>query len=226
MTFNIHHGVGTDGRLDLTRTADVVRAHSPDLVGLQEVDRRFGDRSGRADQASWLARTLRMTARYGPAMTRGDSEYGNALLTGRAVSGWEWGPLPTPPDAETRAVLRSRTSGLNVWVTHLSTESPQARVAQAEAIVARLGSQPAPTILVGDFNAGPEDDCLAVLGSRFADVWTAVGAGPGWTFSTTRPRLRIDYVMVTPDVTPVSVDVVDAGVSSDHHAVLAELRVP
>lgn len=86
MTFNIHHGAGTDGRLDLARVAEVIRTNSPDLVGLQEVDRRFGDRSGRADQASWLGRTLRMTARYGPAMTRGGSEYGNALLTGRAVS--------------------------------------------------------------------------------------------------------------------------------------------
>jgi endonuclease/exonuclease/phosphatase family metal-dependent hydrolase len=46
MSFNIHHGQGTDGVLDLERIARVIRASGADIVGLQEVDRHFGGRGG------------------------------------------------------------------------------------------------------------------------------------------------------------------------------------
>src|SRR5262245_6477137 len=38
LTYNIHHGEGTDGRFDLPRLADVIETAAPDLVALQEVD--------------------------------------------------------------------------------------------------------------------------------------------------------------------------------------------
>jgi len=38
LTYNIHHGEGTDGVFDLPRIADVIRSVEPDLVALQEVD--------------------------------------------------------------------------------------------------------------------------------------------------------------------------------------------
>ena len=37
MTWNIHAGVGPDGRLDLDRVAAVIRRCDPDIVALQEV---------------------------------------------------------------------------------------------------------------------------------------------------------------------------------------------
>ena len=40
MTWNIHSGVGTDGRFDLTRVVDTIARHHPDVVALQEVDSR------------------------------------------------------------------------------------------------------------------------------------------------------------------------------------------
>ena len=39
MTYNIHHGEGTDGRIDLERIAKVIRDAKPDLVALQEVEK-------------------------------------------------------------------------------------------------------------------------------------------------------------------------------------------
>ena len=40
MTWNIHSGVGTDGRFDLTRIVETIARHNPDVVALQEVDSR------------------------------------------------------------------------------------------------------------------------------------------------------------------------------------------
>ena len=41
MSYNIHHGEGTDGEFDLQRIADVINARRPDLVALQEVGPRL-----------------------------------------------------------------------------------------------------------------------------------------------------------------------------------------
>ena len=38
LTYNIHHGEGTDGIFDLSRQADIVKSVDADLVALQEVD--------------------------------------------------------------------------------------------------------------------------------------------------------------------------------------------
>ena len=56
VTFNIHHGVGDDGRHDLPRLAQVLAAADADVICLQEVDRHYGDRSENVDQGLLLAR--------------------------------------------------------------------------------------------------------------------------------------------------------------------------
>src|ERR687890_96785 len=56
VTFNTHHGVGRDEKHDLARLAKVLAAAEADVVCLQEVDRRFGERSEDVDQATLLAR--------------------------------------------------------------------------------------------------------------------------------------------------------------------------
>ena len=43
LTYNIHHGEGTDGKLDLDRIARVIKAAEPDIVALQEVDQKIDD---------------------------------------------------------------------------------------------------------------------------------------------------------------------------------------
>ena len=69
MSFNIHHGQGTDGVVDLKRTARVIRASGADIAGLQEVDRNFAERSNWTDQAAELARLLTVTGTSRTALT-------------------------------------------------------------------------------------------------------------------------------------------------------------
>ena len=38
LTYNIHHGEGMDGKIDLERIAAVIKRLEPDVVALQEVD--------------------------------------------------------------------------------------------------------------------------------------------------------------------------------------------
>jgi endonuclease/exonuclease/phosphatase family metal-dependent hydrolase len=52
------------------------------------------------------------------------------------------------------------------------------------------------------------------------------GDEPGFTFRADRPRIRIDYVLVTPDLDQRGIELVDVGSASDHHAVVADLGLP
>ena len=45
-SYNIHKCVGTDGKRDPGRIVDVIGEIGPDIIALQEVDTRFGERKG------------------------------------------------------------------------------------------------------------------------------------------------------------------------------------
>lgn len=64
-TYNIHHAQGADGVLDLERIAQVLSDSGADVIGLQEVDRHWGERSENLDQAAWLGERLGMHVIYG-----------------------------------------------------------------------------------------------------------------------------------------------------------------
>jgi hypothetical protein len=80
VSWNIHSGIGTDGRFDLPRVAAVLEALSPDITALQEV----GDFRGRTDAEAhpeWLADRLGLHMAFGPNVVRGGRRSGTAVLT-------------------------------------------------------------------------------------------------------------------------------------------------
>ena len=236
LTFNIRHGEGLDDRLDLGRIADVIAEQDADVVALQEVDRHYGERSGFADQAWILGRHLEMTAVFGgelreppPAPGQPVREYGSAVLSRRPIGAWRFVPLPTWPGHEGRGVLFAdvvvghRT--VRIGSTHLSYEELQPRLAQARLLRQMITDDARPTVLAGDFNAGPDDAAMLPLTEVLTDVWAAVGSGPGATFPADHPEVRIDYVLTTQDLTIEAVDVIDIGIVSDHRPVRATVSL-
>ncbi|HSR42557.1 MAG TPA: hypothetical protein VLL48_10305, partial [Longimicrobiales bacterium] len=57
VAYNVKHGQGMDGVVDLRRAARVLRELDPDVVTLQEIDRGV-DRTGGVDQARRLGELL------------------------------------------------------------------------------------------------------------------------------------------------------------------------
>ncbi len=84
LSYNIHHGAGIDGRLDLERIARVIQSARPDVVALQEVDRGVA-RSKRIDEPAELARLTGLRAIFERNITYQGGDYGNAVLTGLPV---------------------------------------------------------------------------------------------------------------------------------------------
>ena len=245
VTFNTHHGVGRDDRHDLPRLATILAAADADVICLQEVDRRFGERSENVDQALLLSRALDMQLAWGPAIEQprpgggSPGQYGNALLSRLPILISDVHPLPG--DGEPRSALRTMVEldGGALWVTttHLTTRSPEERAAQAASLAA-LHTEPMETgVVVGDFNAPPDAPEFGVLRERFTDAWEAAperGDQAGWRFwhhdhgethPAPRPHRRIDQVWLSPGVTVTAAEVLDADGASDHHPFLVDLEV-
>ena len=247
VSFNVHHGVGDDGRHDLPRLARLLADADADVICLQEVDRHFGDRSEHVDQALLLSRALDMELAWSPSIdepARGGQaerrQYGNALLSRLPVLDTDVHRLPGggEPRSALRALLDVGGSPLAVTTTHLSSRSAADRAAQV-AVVAELVPGPAAVgVLVGDLNAGADAAELAVLRERFTDAWETAGtrsdqAGTfslhrdqGLTHPARRPRVRIDQAWVTARVGVLDARVLDGSATSDHHPLLVDLQVP
>ena len=76
LTYNIHHGEGVDGKIDLERIAAVIKSVEPHIVAVQEVDQGTA-RTARVDQPAELAR---LTGLHPVTMLLGTSPGGIAEM--------------------------------------------------------------------------------------------------------------------------------------------------
>ena len=236
MTYNIHAGHG-----DIDRTAATIRALSPDIVGLEEVDVHWAERSGFVDQAGRLSQSLGMPVRFahiyelpGASVDAPKREFGVALLSRYPIVTWEndtitrlstqaENPVPLRMPGLLAATIDVHGTPVRVFVTHLDyRKDPSVRRTQVTEMLARIGAVDSPTLLLGDMNASPDAAELQPLFARMHDSWLTT-AGPGFTYPADTPTERIDYVLVSPNgkVDTAFVPVVPA--ASDHRPVVVDL---
>jgi glycerophosphoryl diester phosphodiesterase len=111
---------------------------------------------------------------------------------------------------------------LRVADTHLQHTSAVERRAQTERIVELLRPAKDPIVLLGDLNARPEASELMPLWSRFVDAWPRGGEGDGFSYPSSGPTARIDYVLTTAGVDVESARTLPSP-ASDHLQVVADL---
>lgn len=248
-SYNIHTGIGADGRLDLARTAGALAALDADVIGLQEVDVHWAARSEWRDQVAELADMLGMRAFFAPiydleppAPGEPRRRYGLAVLTTLPIVSAEnheitrlstqgTDPVPAPAPGFPEVVVMVGGARVHVYATHLDFRAdPAVRARQVDDMLAilaedrdRAGDGPQ-QVLVGDFNAPPDAPELAPLWGSLVDVWAAAGSGPGLTYPAIDPVKRIDYVTHSRTITTRSAEVVHTP-ASDHLPVVADLLV-
>ena len=193
VAYNIHHGEGMDGKLDLERIARVIAAEKPDLVALQEVDKGC-KRSGSIDQAAKLAKLLKMDHRFGKFMDYQGGEYGMAILSRLPIEGTVVHKLPEgvePRIALEVLVKPTRWPGKFSFVgIHNDWMNEALRVEQIKALQVGLKGRDYPVILAGDFNAKPKSDSLMKLEEN---GWEMLREGRKNTWSASRPTVEIDF---------------------------------
>ncbi|WP_205474901.1 endonuclease/exonuclease/phosphatase family protein [Nocardioides sp. SYSU D00038] len=227
LTFNIHGGFTAEDRYDLARIAAEIEAWRADVVLLQEVD-RGRSRSGGADQAAQLGARLGMSSVFGPNIRSGGGQYGTAILSRFPIVSWAHQLLPRYAGQEQRGVLRATVQLLDQRIdvvnVHLEHTSSDVRVAQMRAVKKFIGPAVRPVVLGGDFNDPPGTRSVRLGLAGMQDTWPAVGSGDGDTVPAASPRRRIDYLLVSPQLTPTAAQVLRSAIS-DHRAVRGEYDV-
>ncbi|QDV08982.1 Endonuclease/Exonuclease/phosphatase family protein [Planctomycetes bacterium Poly30] len=232
VSYNIRHGVGMDGELDLERTAAVLEALRADVILLQEVDERC-DRSGGVDQASALGERLGMDPAFAPFMDFGGGRYGLAILSRLPIDSSEVITLP-PGQREPRSalavVVRKGRQPVRVVNAHLDwLEDDTERFAQATHLSDAIAAMDPtiPTVFGGDLNDAPKS--RTVLAFERAELpWHARfrRIGPfGYTFPSDEPARSIDHFLVAPSNlwSTAEVQVVREPMASDHRPIVADL---
>lgn len=231
LSYNVHHGEGTDGRLDLARIAAVIRAARPDLVALQEVD-RGAQRTGGIDQPAEYIRLTGLHGWFGSAMPFQGGDYGQCLLSRWPLREPSVLRLPGTPAREPRIAVAATVEvpgiGRLRWAgVHLdATRSDEDRWEQVEALRQAFAPEEGPALLAGDFNDVPESRVLRRM-LEGTGLWAdTAGATAMPTVPAGAPRSRIDYILALPGGawrTRESTVLTEA-VASDHRPLLAVLE--
>ncbi|MCB9849305.1 MAG: endonuclease/exonuclease/phosphatase family protein [Phycisphaerales bacterium] len=231
LSYNIHHGEGLDGVIDLPRIAELIRESDADLVALQEVDRGVA-RSHGVDQPAELARLTGMHAVFDKNIDYQGGEYGNAVLSKFPIEDWENHWLPKSLPNEQRGMLEVHVRAGDTPIVFLAThfdyhpeeEERLMSVSAVRDLVDELGDLP--VVLAGDLNATPTSKPLDELATflRSADTLSD-DARP--SFPADMPDKRIDYVMFTDrgKIRCTGCEVLLEPIASDHRPVLATLHI-
>ncbi|MGH2707892.1 MAG: endonuclease/exonuclease/phosphatase family protein, partial [Actinomycetota bacterium] len=152
-TYNIRHGLGTDGVIDLERTAATIRGAGAQVVALQELD-RFWMRPGvidPGDQPALLAEATGFTVRFFPARRHGEAEYGLAAAQRQPFEA-TFRTLPRLGREEPRIAIVTPLNGLTIVATHLSRGAGAREVQTSSSLAELASSLPGPVVVMGDLN--------------------------------------------------------------------------
>lgn len=232
MTYNIHHGEGLDGKVDLARIAALIKQEDADIVALQEVDKGVA-RTARRDCPAELAALTGMTCVFSNNFHYQGGEYGNAVLTKFQVKHWTNHHYQMLRPNEQRGILQLTLEVhgrelvfLNTHIDYRSDDSERWKnLSEIEELARQY--QDAPIIMCGDFNSTPDSRIHQRLAKTFIDSWQQIGPGEGWTIPVKTPRRRIDYIWHSEvgNIEPVRIWIPHSE-ASDHLPVVAELKFP
>ncbi len=217
-SYNVHKCVGADRRFDPERTSRVIHEIDADVIGLQEADTRFGERTGILD----LRRLERETGLIPvpiTGVTKAHGWHGNVVLfkqgTVRDVHQINL-PGLEPRGALIAELELARGGSLRIIAAHLGLLH-RSRAQQTRLIVDLMNDGgETPTILLGDLNEWRLGDrsSLNTFQNAFGPLPPAVPS-----FPSTLPLLALDRIMANRRGMISVVEVHDsplARVASDH----------
>jgi len=234
ISYNIQEG----GSGRLSSIASVLRQQEPDIVALLE--------AGNRANVEALAHELSMEIAFGEANTPiGHMAWLSRLPIHRAENHRHPGLAKTLLEIE----VNWADVPLHLFATHLSSRwDPPEPVEEIPIILDLLRSlADQPHLLVGDFNAlrpgdpvgplpegvekrgdaadgAPRDAIRLLLDAGYIDCYRAQHSqSPGYTYPSTRPWLRLDYIFASP---PIAASLHDCDIVNADDAVTASDHLP
>jgi endonuclease/exonuclease/phosphatase family metal-dependent hydrolase len=220
MTWNIHGGMGPDGRYDIDRMVALVRRADPDVLALQEVDSRRTP--GKEHPLALLKRVLGHHGIAAAAITSPDGDYGQVLLSRWPMTDTDVHDISVPgsePRRAITAVVNAPAGKLFVLATHLGLKFVE-RQRQCRQLTELTTRSSMTTVAMGDFNDWMWPGSVqSVLAERLP------GRTRHRTFPARLPLLKLDRVFCRPASALLSSRVdTAASAISDHLPVIAEIK--
>ena len=220
-TYNIHCGIGRDGRFSERRILDVLREIDPDVVALQEVE----SRASGIDMLAWLAKETGMHAVAGTTLMTADGHYGNGLLARCPITHVEQVDLTWERREPRNAIacdLDCQGERIRVVATHLGLR-PAERRHQIQRLLPLFSERPEDrAVLAGDLNEWFLWGRPLRWLHRYFVATPALSTFPAWY-----PVLALDRVWSHPGAILQDLDVhvsAMARAASDHLPLVAELQ--
>ncbi len=220
MTWNVHGGVGPDGRHDLERILTLVRRIDPDVLALQEIDSRRS--YGQEHPVAMLKRVLGHHGIAAAAITTADGDYGQVLLSRWPLADADVHDISVPgrePRRAITALVQTPAGQLSVLATHLGLKFSERR-RQCRKMMALTAPSQLTTVAMGDFNDWLWPGSVQrVLAERLP------GRTGHRTFPARFPLLRLDRIYCRPASALLESRVDEAASAvSDHLPVIATIR--
>lgn len=239
MTYNIHYGIGRDGKYRLSRIIDVIKNENPDVVALQEIDKGI-PRTNLDDQPRIIADALGMHFHHCVNCYISSGEFGIATLSRFPIRkkrrhnisfDTRFSVRPVEPRGALFTDIFVNSTSLHVFNIHLGLgvreRIYQRRKLLSESILLDKMLRD-PIIVLGDFN----DSVISVVNSgienHFDDVFKLSGGKDGATFRWGPIKLRLDRIYTSDKLRPVESYVVNNRLSrlaSDHKPLVAVVEV-
>ena len=218
-TWNMHGGVGVDGRFAPDRIARVIGELDADVIALQE----FGSRAA-FDMHAHLQAAGGHVALVMPTFVKRGSDFGNAVLTRLPVESSARHDLALDlrePRNAVEVVVGHPGGRLRVIATHLGLQAGERReqIARLRSVLA-VGAG-VPTVLLGDFNTWRGS------GLRELDLHFGPARAPA-TFPAPFPVAALDRIWTFPGSACVEVRAHrsrSARAASDHLPLVATLEL-
>lgn len=232
-SYNIHSGIGTDGKFDLRRVAEVLRQTNADVIALQEVG-DFRGRTNSEDHPEDLAASLGMHMAYGPNVIVDGRRYGNAILSRLPIArsrNYDLSVAGREPRGALRCDLQiDGEKQLHVFCVHLGLRVGERRKQEAlllSADILRDAVRQDPVIVCGDFNYWRNGRVPSLVRNAIHDAAHVIGRGAR-TYPTKWPMFRLDRVFVDDNVVPTSLEAHRTPLSeiaSDHLPLVMRCRL-
>jgi endonuclease/exonuclease/phosphatase family metal-dependent hydrolase len=221
LSWNIHGGVGSDGRYDLSRIVDLITRHDPDIVALQEVDSR--GRTGDDLPLPFLCKTLGEHAAEGRTLSAPDGHYGHCIISRFPLHRMAIHNLSfnaREPRCAIVADVEAPCGWFRLVTTHLGLGILERR-AQAARLAQLASEAEGPCVMMGDFN-----DWFAFGRVRRSLKRVMPARTMERTFPSVLPLLRLDRIYCGAQARLIaSWTGKDAAIASDHLPIIADVEI-
>ena len=202
MTLNLHNGRDMAGRSNLDSFLELIAEKQPDIIALQEVERRH----------------LKSFAAAGYKIISGMNanlpffRFGNVILTKNKVLYHRHHYLPSQREQRGLNEVAVEIKGryFRILNTHIGLGRAE-QMGQLNEIVRIADYLKGPLLIVGDFNLEPSNQLLKDF--RFQQIGAAYPLPK--TFPTHNPRYQIDLIWYSRHWRPIEAEVIDWD-GSDH----------